>query len=175
MEDAGNYGVEFTNRAGDKKMSAELIIHSMEELRVPKCLTDLKDKKANKGAKTFFNVKVRGDPLPTVSWFLNGEEIKENDLFKMSFKEDEHVYRLDILDVQSNTAGEIKVVAKNENGEDVKVGSLEVQFSPEIEEIGEWKAGPGDVARIVAKAKAFPFAEGTWYKVLEAGPPGEAK
>merc|ERR1719175_302153 len=95
---------------------------------------------------------------------------------KLSVKEDEHLYRLDILDVQSSTAGEIKVVAKNENGEDVKVGSLEVQFAPEIADIGEWKAGPGDEAKIVAKAKAYPFAEGVWYKVLEEGTDGsEAK
>ena len=67
-------------------------------------------------------------------------------------------------------------MAKNENGEDMKEGSLEVQFSPEIDEIGEWKAGPGDEAKIIAKAKAFPFAEGVWYKVLEeAVDGGEAK
>merc|ERR1712079_628108 len=80
-------------------------------------------------------------------------------------------------DVQSNTAGEIKVVAKNENGEDEKVGSLEVQFSPEIDDIGEWKAGPGDEAKIIAKGKAFPFADATWYKVLEPASEegGEAK
>ena len=109
--------------------------------------------------------------------YLNGEKIVESDVCKTSFKEEEHQYRLDILDVQSSTAGEIKVVAKNENGEDTKVGSLEVQFAPEIDTIGEWKAGPGDEARIVAKAKAFPFAEGTWYRVLEPASEegGEAK
>jgi len=166
MDDAGPYGVEFTNRAGDKKLSTELNIHSQEELRIPKCMSDLKDKKANKGAKTFFNIKIRGDPLPEVKWFLNDEEIVENDIFKSSFNEAEFSYRLDILDVQSSTAGSIKVTAKNENGEDTKVGSLEVQFVPEIDNIGEWKAGPGDEARVVAKGKAFPFAEGVWYRVL---------
>jgi len=177
MDDAGEYGIELTNRAGDKKMTAELKVHSIEELRVPKFMSDLKDKKANKGAKTFFNIKCRSDPMPEVTWYLNGEKIVDSDICKTSFKEEEHQYRLDILDVQSSTAGEIKVVAKNENGEDTKVGSLEVQFSPEIDTIGEWKAGPGDEARIVAKAKAFPFAEGTWYRVLEPASEegGEAK
>ena len=177
MDDSGSYTAEFTNRAGDKKMSTELKVHSMEELRIPKCMSDMKDKKANKGAKTFFNMKIRGDPLPEVKWYLNDVEIVESDVFKLSVKEDDHVYRLDILDVQSNTAGAIKIVAKNENGEDMKVGSLEVQFSPEIDEIGEWKAGPGDEAKIIAKAKAFPMCEGTWYRVIaeaeEEG--GEAK
>ena len=177
MDDAGNYQVEFTNRAGDKKVSSELKVHSMEELKLPKCMSDLKDKKANKGAKTFFNIKIRGDPIPEVKWFLNDVEVVESDAMKLSVNEADHVYRLDILDVQSNTAGEVKVVAKNENGEDMKVGSLEVQFSPEIAEIGEWKAGPGDEAKIIAKAKAYPFAEGVWYKVLEEATEegGEAK
>jgi len=177
MDDAGSYGVEFVNRAGEKKMSSELKVHSMDELRIPKCMSDLKDKKANKGAKTFFNIKIRGDPLPVVKWYLNGNEIVDSDTVKTSCKEDEFMYRLDIFDVQSNTAGEIKVVAKNENGEDVKVGSLEVQFAPEVDEIGEWKAGPGDVATIVAKGRAFPFADGVWYKVVEPAsePGGENK
>jgi len=177
MEDAGEYGVEFTNRAGDKKMTAELKVHSLEELRVPKFMSDLKDKKANKGAKTFFTIKCRSEPPPEVKWYLNGAEVVESDNIKVSFKEEEHQYRLDILDVQSNTAGELKVVAKNENGEDEKVGSLEVQFSPEIDDIGEWKAGPGDEAKIIAKGKAFPFADATWYKVLEPASEegGEAK
>ena len=177
MDDTGPYGVEFTNRAGDKKLSTELNVHSQEELRIPKIMSDMKDKKANKGAKTFFTIKIRGDPLPEVKWFLNDEEIVESDIFKITFNETEYSYRLDILDVQSSTAGPIKVTAKNENGEDEKVGSLEVQFVPEIDAIGEWKAGPGDEARIVAKAKAFPYAEEAWYRVLEEATEegGEAK
>ena len=109
--------------------------------------------------------------------YVNDTEIVENDIFKISVKEDEFLYRLDILDVQSITAGRISVIAKNDNGEDRKDGSLEVQFSPEIDEIGEWKAGPGDEAKIIAKVKAFPFAEGNWYRVLEEAPAegGEAK
>ena len=87
-------------------------------------MSDLKDKKANKGSKTFFNLKIRGDPLPEVKWFLNDVEVVESDIFHMSCKEEDYIFRLDILDVQSNTAGTIKVVAKNENGEDTKIVSV---------------------------------------------------
>jgi len=34
--------------------------------------------------------------------------------------------------------------------------NLEVQFPPEVQELGEFKAGPGDVAMLVAKIRAFP-------------------
>ena len=87
-------------------------------------MSDLKDKKANKGSKTFFNLKIRGDPLPEVKWFLNDVEVVESDVFHMSCKEEDYIFRLDILDVQSNTAGVVKVVAKNENGEDTKIVSV---------------------------------------------------
>ena len=39
-----------------------------DELKIPKIMQDLKDKKANKGAKAFFQVKIRGEPTPTVKW-----------------------------------------------------------------------------------------------------------
>merc|ERR1711981_982419 len=107
-DDAGEYQVEFSNRAGDKKCSAQLTVHSLEELKVPKCMSDLKSKKAQKGGKTFFNIKIRAEQLPEVKWFMNDVEI-----------------------VKDDHCGKIKVVAKNENGEDAKEADLEVQFAPE--------------------------------------------
>ena len=41
---------------------------ALEELRVPKFMSDLKDKKAQKGGKTFFTMKIRGEPAPEVKW-----------------------------------------------------------------------------------------------------------
>ena len=54
MDGAGTYGVEFVNRASDKK-TTELKIYSIEELRVPKCMDDLKDKKAKMAPGTEFS------------------------------------------------------------------------------------------------------------------------
>ena len=51
---------------------------------------------------------------------MNDVEIVEDDHYKISVKEDEHLYRLDIIDVMEDHCGKIKVVAKNENGEDCK-------------------------------------------------------
>ena len=49
--------------------------------------------------------------------------------------------------------------------------NLEVQFAPEIQEMGEFKAGPGDEARLSAKIRAFPDADVNWY--LKTVPSGE--
>ena len=32
-------------------------------------MSDLKSKKAQKGGKTFFNIKIRADPPPEVKWW----------------------------------------------------------------------------------------------------------
>ena len=47
-------------------------------------------------------------------------EIEESDHFKISFKESEYLYRLDIEDCNNDHFGKIKIVAKNENGESEK-------------------------------------------------------
>ena len=41
---------------------------AQDELKMPKIMGELKDKKANKGGKTFFQVKIRGEPTPVVTW-----------------------------------------------------------------------------------------------------------
>ena len=49
---------------------------------------------------------------------------------------------------------------------------MEVQFAPEVQEMGEFKAGPGDEAKISAKIRAFPEADVTWNKKI---PPAEGE
>ena len=51
---------------------------------------------------------------------MNDVELVEDDHYKISVKEDEHLFRLDVLDITEDHCGKIKVVAKNENGEDSK-------------------------------------------------------
>ena len=52
----------------DKKIHFKFVFLALEELKVPKCMSDLKSKKAQKGGKTFFNIKIRAEPLPEVKW-----------------------------------------------------------------------------------------------------------
>ena len=56
---------------------------------------------------------------------MNDVEIVEDDHYKVSVKESEHLYRLDIDNVGEDHCGKIKVVAKNENGEDSKEVSVQ--------------------------------------------------
>ena len=47
--------------------------------------------------------------------------------------------------------------------------NLEVIFPPEIQGMGEFKAGPGDVARLAVKVRAFPDAEVEWQRIVGEG------
>ena len=43
---------------------------------------------------------------------------------------------------------------------------MEIQFPPEISGSEEFKAGPGDVAMLTFKVRAFPGADAIWNKVI---------
>ena len=47
--------------------------------------------------------------------------------------------------------------------------SLEVVFPPEVQGMGEFKAGPGDVAKLSIRVRAFPDAEVEWSKIEGEG------
>ena len=57
---------------------------------------------------------------------MNDQEIVDDDHFKVSFKEDEFLYRVDIEDCNEDHYGKVKVVAKNENGESSKEVKMKV-------------------------------------------------
>ena len=50
---------------------------------------------------------------------------------------------------------------------------MEIQFPPEITGAEEFKAGPGDVAMLTFKIRAFPGADAIWNKVITEGAEGE--
>ena len=45
---------------------------------------------------------------------------------------------------------------------------MEIQFPPEITGNEEFKAGPGDVAMVTFKVRAFPGADVIWNKIVPA-------
>ena len=49
---------------------------------------------------------------------MNDQEVKEGGKFKLSEKD--FVYRLDIADITEDLVGKVKVVAINDNGQDLR-------------------------------------------------------
>ena len=56
--------------------------------------------------------------LEIIRRYLNDQEVKEGGKFKLSEKD--FVYRLDIADVTEDLLGKVKVVAINDNGQDLR-------------------------------------------------------
>ena len=46
---------------------------------------------------------------------------------------------------------------------------MEIQFPPEIQGNEEFKAGPGDVAMVTFKIRAFPSADAVWSRIEGEG------
>ena len=51
---------------------------------------------------------------------------------------------------------------------------MEIQFPPEIQGAEEFKAGPGDVAMVTFKVRAFPGADAIWNLIKTTGEGEEA-
>lgn len=70
-EDAGRYSVSAINPAGESKSECNVRVSEAEELPFePKFVIPLKDVTAEIGTKAEFNIKVRGVPVPTLSWYV---------------------------------------------------------------------------------------------------------
>lgn len=71
-EDAGSYSVSAVNPNGESKSECSVRVLDAEELpSEPKFVIPLKDVVAEIGAKAEFNIKVRGTPKPTLSWYVS--------------------------------------------------------------------------------------------------------
>ena len=73
---------------------------------------------------------------------MNDVEIVNNEHFKVGEKPDEYIFRVDIDDVNEDHCGKIKVVGKNENGQDVKEVSDFVFFHGAVAQSVEQPKGP---------------------------------
>ncbi|XP_071103572.1 myosin light chain kinase, smooth muscle-like isoform X2 [Haliotis cracherodii] len=72
-----------------------------------------------------YTCRVRGHPVPHVSWEKDGVAIKENSHFKISMQGDEHI--LEILNTNKTDAGNFTCRLNNSNGEVSNTAALVVK------------------------------------------------
>lgn len=63
-------------------------------------------------------VRVTGFPTPTVTWFLNDEEITESENVTFEYVKKDNAYIMTMTGDLSGKDGKVKVIAKNNGGED---------------------------------------------------------
>uniref|UniRef100_A0A672I9Y9 Ig-like domain-containing protein n=1 Tax=Salarias fasciatus TaxID=181472 RepID=A0A672I9Y9_SALFA len=71
-----------------------------------------------------FRCRVTGYPAPKVNWYLNGQLIRKSKRYRLRY---DGIYYLEIVDIKSYDAGEVRVVADNPLGTTEYTVKLEIQ------------------------------------------------
>src|SRR5690349_19730730 len=87
MEHGGTYEIIARNRFGEARNSVDL-----EVLNAPMILKPLENQTSN-GHSVTFRAKISGNPK--VTWFHNGNKIKENDNIKFEQTKEEFLLKID--------------------------------------------------------------------------------
>ncbi|CDQ62005.1 unnamed protein product [Oncorhynchus mykiss] len=70
-----------------------------------------------------FRCRVIGYPTPKVNWYLNGQLIRKSKRMRLRY---DGIYYLEIIDIKSYDAGDVKVVAENPEGTAEHLVKLEI-------------------------------------------------
>uniref|UniRef100_A0A3B5BB45 Ig-like domain-containing protein n=1 Tax=Stegastes partitus TaxID=144197 RepID=A0A3B5BB45_9TELE len=149
--EGGPYGV--TAEEETEKMKPEIVL-------LPEPVSVLEGETAR------FRCRVTGYPAPKVNWYLNGQLIRKSKRYRLRY---DGIYYLEIIEIKSYDAGEVKVVADNNLGSAEHIVKLEIQQkedfrthlrrAPEMAQKTEytikkiyiyinWPGGPQEVAQI---------------------------
>lgn len=77
--DEGNYTCRAKNTAGEVRKSCKLIVKQVTPTSPPAFVKQLKDVYIVEGSCTRFDVKVTGMPEPEVTWYKDGQPLKQED------------------------------------------------------------------------------------------------
>lgn len=120
---------------GRFETKARLVVLAPEKQKKPPRFVEiLVDKTETVGNTVVFEVRVEGEPKPTVTWYLKGEELKQSD--RVEIREFDGSIKLQIKNIKLEEAGEIRAVATNSEGSDETKATLTTQkkpFAPEFD------------------------------------------
>ncbi|CCD63868.1 Muscle M-line assembly protein unc-89 [Caenorhabditis elegans] len=132
---AGTVLCRAENAVGRFETKARLVVLAPEkQKKPPKFVEILVDKTETVDNTVVFEVRVEGEPKPTVTWYLKGEELKQSD--RVEIREFDGSIKISIKNIKIEDAGEIRAVATNSEGSDETKAKLTVQkkpFAPEFD------------------------------------------
>ena len=132
MNDSGVYGLEVSNSAGSCSTSCKLDIK--EAPVAPSFIIKLRDVHVVEGKEAEFNVKITGKPEPSISWYLNDEELTNNkSVFMSNIQAGKAVLRIKPITLQH--AGKLRCDVINTAGNassNCKLKVSELTLPPEF-------------------------------------------
>ncbi|XP_031356598.1 obscurin isoform X3 [Photinus pyralis] len=183
IKDAGVYECTVSNPMGAVKQQATLTLLPEGELRRPKVVEPLHDQTTVKRSPSKLSAVVTGDPVPEITWCVNGTEItpKQYETFNIVLdSEDREIenglkectYSMTIPKSEPENEGTYTSKAKNKWGECECSAQLTIVFRPEIDGPQDVAIVPGNAAEFTVKVRANPAPTVTWHKdgnVVEPG------
>ena len=138
-EDADEYSVRASNKAGLRASRAELIIKSAPKIHVPSRFREYAP--GEKGQNVVIKIPFTGYPKPRIKWTKDGEEVETGGHFEVEVKERHAV--LTIRDASRLDSGPYTIHADNELGSDSAVIRVVISDRPDpprfpaVETIGD--------------------------------------
>ncbi|RWS07258.1 muscle M-line assembly protein unc-89-like protein, partial [Dinothrombium tinctorium] len=166
LDDVGKYAIVATNDKGSNSSEGDLKIKEDGKGVKPLFEEGLNDIQADEGDTNLeLTVKVSGEPKPEITWFHNGEEIKNDENHQIIDNKGDNSSTLRIPKVSRGDAGEYKAVASNPAGKVANSGNLDVRFPPQFDEhLKNISANQGENATMRVKISGFPKPDVKWSK-----------
>lgn len=122
-DDSGNYTCKAKNKFGTATCDATLVV--AEDTVPPRFTKKLYDSTADAGNTVEFSVKYIGSPEPKVKWYLDDEEVSEDDE-GMDIETEPGSSLLVLEDIAPNDSGQYKCIITNIAGKAVTSAQLKV-------------------------------------------------
>lgn len=102
-------------------------LESKREGEAPRFTAPLKNRIIEDGSAARFDVRVRGQPAPQVTWYKDDEEISGHKFSHIKVFQEDNLFSILITEGKIKDAGQYKVVAKNVLGDASSTASLVVE------------------------------------------------
>ncbi|XP_054277501.1 obscurin-like isoform X3 [Macrosteles quadrilineatus] len=169
-EDAGLYTCVASTSTGKISCSAELTVQGsvnqlMREPQKPKLSTEVKKTESAIGGTAMLELKVEGFPKPDVKWSHDGKDITAGGRYKFLHDVEEESMSLVIKNVEASDAGDYKITASNELGEDHDTVHLMVKAPPKFKtKLSDVSCMASAEIKLKVQVEGCPQPDVKWYK-----------
>lgn len=164
--DEGNYTCRAKNTAGEVRKSCKLIVKQVTPTSPPAFVKQLKDVYIVEGSCTRFDVKVTGMPEPEVTWYKDGQPLKQDKHIEVIHDEDTSA--LIVMYGKPEDAGDYTCKAVNDAGDAESSAHLHIsplqlpaKFTSLVENV---EVSEGELAKLKCTVIGRPDPSITWFK-----------
>ncbi|XP_054277504.1 obscurin-like isoform X6 [Macrosteles quadrilineatus] len=160
LDDAGAYSVVATNELSQTSEFCKVEVHSPPEF----IKTMTKHIETSEGDTVTFQVKVRGDPMPSVKWLKDGVVLK-SDGSHIQISEDGATHTLVVHGINRKDTGKYSCEISNTHGTTRDDGDMFVKCCPQFrQKLSDQKANEGDTnIEFTVNIEAFPKPQVKWF------------